>query len=59
MKRETLGYSLENGYIDHWQVAGPQVIPVGEMRRFGNPPDKLQMAKARHQQDLGIQGAPM
>jgi hypothetical protein len=59
MNRETLGYPLENGYIDHWLVAGPQIFPVEDMPRFGNPPDKLRMAKEYYQPDPGIEGEPM
>jgi len=59
MKRENLGYSLEDGFIDHWLLAGPQTIPVEELQRFGNPPEKLKMAKAYRQQDPGIDGEPV
>ncbi|MBN2084670.1 MAG: hypothetical protein JW748_05555 [Anaerolineales bacterium] len=59
MNQETLGYPLENGYIDHWLLAGPEIIPVDELRRFGHPPDKLQMAKAHFQPNLGIDGDPV
>jgi len=28
MRRRTLNYNLENGYIDNWLAAGPQEIPL-------------------------------
>jgi hypothetical protein len=59
MNREILGYTLQNGYIDHWLVAGPQIIPVEEIQRFGNPPDRLQMVKAYPPSGLGVEGDPV
>ncbi|HEX2994087.1 MAG TPA: hypothetical protein VHP14_04665 [Anaerolineales bacterium] len=59
MQKQTLGYSLQEGYIHHWLVAGPQVVPLEELQRFGNPPDKLQIVRQYHQLETGIEGEPV
>jgi hypothetical protein len=59
MRKETLGYPLVEGYIQHWLVAGPQVIPVDGLHRSGNPEDKLQIARQYNQPELGIKGRPI
>jgi len=59
MRKQTLGYPLVQGYIHHWLVAGPQVLRVEQLHRFGNPPDKLQIARQYHQAEIGITGRPI
>lgn len=55
----TLVHSLhEQGYIDHWLVAGPQAVPVADLNRFA--PDQLHtlIAAAYHQPDHPITQSP-
>jgi hypothetical protein len=59
MAKETLGYALADGYIHHWLVAGPQVIPLEDARRFESPPEKLRMARSFQLSETGIEGDPI
>ncbi len=59
MQTQTLGYPLVEGYIHHWLVAGPQVSPVEDLHRFGNPPDLLQIIRQYSQSEIGIEGTPV
>jgi hypothetical protein len=55
----TLVYPLhEQGYIDHWLVAGPQAVPVADLSRF--VPDQLpaQIAAAYQQPNPPISQSP-
>ncbi|RPI96307.1 MAG: hypothetical protein EHM40_01630, partial [Chloroflexi bacterium] len=59
MRKETLGYPVVEGYIQHWLVAGPQVILLEEPYRFDRPQDKLQIARKYSQPEMGIEGTPI
>ncbi len=59
MRKEILEYPLADGFIHHWLVAGPQAIPVEELQRFGNPPDREQIARLYTRAEVGIEGEPI
>jgi hypothetical protein len=59
MAKDTLGYALEDGYIQHWLAAGPQVIPLEDTCRLGSPEEKLDLARNHHQPEAGVEGDPV
>lgn len=58
MRRRTLNYNLENGYIDHWLAAGPQETPIN-LNDF--PEDDIRAAIVAHyyQPESGITDTPV
>ncbi|HET9911643.1 MAG TPA: hypothetical protein VFQ13_07130 [Anaerolineales bacterium] len=59
MRKATLGYPLIEGYIHHWLVAGPQVIPVEGFRQPSDSQDRLQIIRQYHQPGPGVDGKPI
>jgi hypothetical protein len=59
MRKGFLRYSLAEGYIDHWLLAGPHGLVVKELDRFGDPPEKHRIAQAYHSPEAGISGDPI
>ena len=54
-----LDYQLNNGYIDHWLVAGPQAIAVADLERFSGEDLKLQIARHYAEHEPASIGAPV
>ncbi len=54
-----LDYQLNNGYIDHWLVAGPQAIAVADLERFSGEDWKLQIARHYAEHEPASIGAPV
>ncbi len=53
-----LEYTLLNGYVDNWLVAGPQATPVNDLERFSGAHFKSQIAEAYYQKDSAIAEPP-
>jgi len=51
-------YDLQDGFVHHWLVAGPQAIPV-DLERFSGEDFKRQVALHYYDQDSGITGLPV
>ena len=45
MSDALLEYTLDNGYIHNWLVAGPQATPVDDLERFGRDDRALEIAR--------------
>ncbi len=53
-----LKYSLENGFIHNWLVAGPQTILVADLDRYTGGNYKLQIAQHYYERESGITQMP-
>lgn len=53
-----LNYPIEDGFIDHWLVAGPVAIAVDDLERFQGPDFKLQIARHFYVDDHEIDHQP-
>lgn len=58
MTQSFLRYKPQDGYIHHWLVAGPQIIPIGKESRLSNL-DSQQLAADFGQGGSGIEDTPI
>lgn len=58
---QEISYSLENGFIHNWLVAGPHAQPVDKLERFGptGAAQKAHIAQEYHRSDAGIVDLPV
>ncbi len=54
-----IGYDLQDGYIHHWLVAGPQAIPVSSSDRSEKQDFRLQVVRHHFEEDSGIAWPPV
>ena len=54
-----LEYTLDNGYIHNWLVAGPQAIPVPDLDRFAGDDLKLQIARHYYRKTSDVHQPPI
>ena len=52
-------YELQNGYIHHWLVAGPQTLTIDNPETFFNLDAKLRLAQHHHTEDSGVTRQPV
>ncbi|MBN2392969.1 MAG: hypothetical protein JXR84_19720 [Anaerolineae bacterium] len=52
-------YELQNGYIHHWLVAGPQTLTIDNPDTFLNVDAKLRLAQHHHTEDSGVTRQPV
>ncbi len=58
MRRRTLNYNLENGYIDNWLAAGPQEIHIN-LNKFPGGNTRSAIVQKYYQPEPGIKGTPV
>ncbi len=54
-----VGYDLQDGYIHHWLVAGPQALPVPDPDRLRGRDLRLQIARHYYEEDSGVAWPPV
>src|SRR5574340_392430 len=58
MTRSYLDYSLSNGYIHNWLVAGPQAVLVADLDKYTGSDYKLHIAQHYDERESGIAETP-
>ncbi|MCS7222631.1 MAG: hypothetical protein RML36_15135 [Anaerolineae bacterium] len=54
-----IGYELQDGYIHHWLVAGPQTLSILKSDRLGDQELQLQIARHYYEEDSGVAWLPV
>lgn len=52
-------YELQNGYIHHWLVVGPQTLTINNPDTFLSVDAKLRLAQHHHTEDSGVTRQPV
>ena len=52
-------YDLQDGFIHHWLVAGPQTVPVHDLERFAGEDLRQRIAHHYYEEDSGISSPPV